>query len=512
MSVVEIENLKFTYGEEQLYNNASVRIFDGEHVGIVGKNGSGKSTLLNLINKRLIPDGGTITLDSTKTYTYLDQHLEVNSEISISDYLYDVYSPLFKEEEEMNKLYESLSEVSIDKMDKILARADKMQEHLEEAGFYRIKSSISNIVNGLGIDIEENRKLKELSVGQRAKVFLGKMLLEDKDVLLLDEPTNFLDFSHVEWLSKYLANYKNAFIVISHNFDFLNSVCNVIVALENKVLTKYKGNYDAYLAQRNLNLASYEKAYLKQQKEIKREEEYIQKNIVRASTTKMAQSRRKQLEKMERLEKPEVEKSVTFSFPFTKSFNVNAIEVENLSIGYNGKAILENLNYKFSFGKKYAIIGANGVGKTTFVKTILGEIDKIKGSIKIAPYNNILYYAQEEEILDMTPIDYIRKDYPNFDNTKIRTLLGSYGLSGKIATEKIKELSGGEQCRMRFALLSLKPSNLMILDEPTNHLDKNSKEALFKAIEAYQGTVLLVSHEASFYKKLKMKEISFEVK
>lgn len=511
MSVLEIENLRFTYGEEQLYNNASLRIFDGEHVGLVGKNGCGKSTLLNLIAGKMSQDSGEIILDHTKSYTYLDQHLEVSHDLSIGEYLYDVYSDLYKQEHEMNKLYESLESASVNDYDKIISKAEKIQEALDEKGFYRIKSSISNVINGLGIDEDENKLLRDLSGGQRAKVFLAKMLLEEKDVLLLDEPTNFLDVSHVEWLSKYLANYKNAFIVISHNFDFLNACCNVIVALENKVLTKYKGNYDAYLLQRDQNLVAYEKAYAKQQKEIKKEEEYIQKNIVRASTTKMAQSRRKQLEKMERLEKPESEKKVSFSFPFTKSFNVAALEVKDLSIGYSDKHVLDKLNLKFEFGKKYAIIGANGVGKTTFVKTVLGIIPKLGGSIKLAPYNNVLYYAQEEEIPDMTPIDYVRVLYPSMDNTEIRTLLGVYGLSGKLATEKIKELSGGEQARMRFARLSLKPSNFLVLDEPTNHLDKNSKEALFKAISEYQGTVILVSHETSFYKKLNMKEISFEV-
>ena len=510
MSVLEIENLKFTYGEDQLYNNASVRIFEGEHVGIVGKNGCGKSTLMNLICHRLLPDSGNIIWDPTKSYTYLDQHLKVDNNISISEYLYAVYKDLFEKEVEMNKLYESLADAQEKDYDRILNKAYAIQELLEEKGFYRVKSNIGNIVNGLGIDIEEDRKLSELSGGQRAKVFLGKMLLEEKDVLLLDEPTNFLDVNHVEWLSKYLVNYKNAFIVISHNFDFLNSVCNVIVALENKVLTKYKGNYDAYISQRALNSEAYEKAYEKQQKEIKKEEIYIQKNIVRASTTKQAQSRRKQLEKMVKLEKPETEKKVTFSFPFTKTFNVCAVEVRKLSIGYNNKPILSNLNLKLEFGGKYVIIGANGVGKTTFIKTMLGIIKEVSGSIKLAPYNNILYYAQEEQIEDITPIEYIRRRYPNMDNTQIRTLLGTYGLTGKLAVESCKELSGGEASRLRFALLSLQSSNLLVLDEPTNHLDKNSKEALFKAIEEYPGTVILVSHEASFYKKLNMKEISFE--
>ncbi|MCR5565183.1 MAG: ATP-binding cassette domain-containing protein, partial [Gammaproteobacteria bacterium] len=235
----------------------------------------------------------------------------------------------------------------------------------------------------------------------------------------------------------------------------------------------------------------------------------IDKNIVRASTTKQAQSRRKQLEKMDILEKPETDKKVTFSFPFTKSFNVNAIVVKNLAIGYNSRIVLKNLNFKFEFGQKYVIIGANGVGKTTFIKSILGIIPTISGTVNIAPYNDILYYSQEEEILDITPVEYIRRKYPKMEDTKIRTLLGVYGVSGKLPLSSCKELSGGEFSRCRFALLSLKKSNLLILDEPTNHLDKLSKEALFKAIKEYPGTVILVSHEKQFYKDLNMKEITF---
>lgn len=509
MSLLEIENLRFRYTENDLFNNASLKIHDGEHVGVVGANGSGKTTFMNLIAHKLIPDSGSIIWDPNKSFSYLDQHLKVNDDIRIYDYLYGVYKDLFEKESEMNKLYSSLENANVNEYDKILNKAYRIQEYLEEKGFYRINSNIGNIINGLGIDISEDRLLRELSGGQRAKVFLGKMLLEEKDVLLLDEPTNFLDVSHIEWLSKFLNSYKKEFIVISHNKEFLNSVCNVIVSLENKKLTKYKGNYDAYISQRELNMEAYEKQFEKQQKEIKRTQVFIEKNIVRASTTKQAQSRRKQLEKMEILEKPESVKKVSFSFPFTKSFNVCAVQTNKLAIGYNNKIVLDNLSFKFEFGNKYVIKGANGVGKSTFIKTILGLIEPISGSVKLASYNNILYYSQEEEVLDISAIEYVRLKYPKMDNTSIRTLLASYGLSGKLALSSCKELSGGEMSRLRFARLSLISSNLLILDEPTNHLDKISKEALFKCIKEYPGTVILVSHEKQFYKDLNMKEISF---
>ena len=509
MSVLEIEKLRFSYKDKELFNDLEARIFDNEHVGIVGLNGVGKTTLIKLIAGKLIPDSGSITWDQNKSFSYLDQHLEVTTDIKIEEYLYTVYTPLFQKENEMNELYNSLAEVDESKYDKILNKAYNIQEYLEQNGFYEIKSRIGNIINGLGIEIEQNRLLKDLSSGQRAKVFLGKMLLEEKDVLLLDEPTNFLDIQHVEWLSKFLINYKNTFLVISHNVDFLNSCCNVILAIENKKLTKYKGNYDQYIKMRDMNMETYLKEYEKQQKEIKRTEDFIQKNIVRASTTKQAQSRRKQLEKMVKLEKPEKEKKVNFEFEFTKSFNVCALETKHLNIGYD-YPILKNINLKFEFGQKYLIYGKNGVGKSTFLKTILGIIPSLGGNIKMAPYNNILYYSQEEKIPNITAVEYVREFYPKMEDTEVRTLLAKYAVTGDLTIKPMTQLSGGEVTKVRFALLSLTSSNLLILDEPTNHLDRSAKESLLKAIEKYPGTVILVSHEKEFYQKLKMKEIKFE--
>ena len=509
MSVLEVENLRFSYKDKELFNNLNVRIFDGEHVGIVGANGVGKTTFINLLAGKLIPDSGKIIWGDNKTFSYLDQHLEVHSDTSIQEYLYSVYQPLFKKEEEMNKYYESLGEALEKDYDKILNKAYNIQEYLEQNDFYSIKSKIGNVINGLGIHIEEDRKLKELSGGQRAKVFLGKMLLEEKDILLLDEPTNFLDQQHVEWLSKFLQTYKNAFLVISHNFEFLNSCCNIIVALENKILTKYKGNYDQYLKMREMNLETYQKEYEKQQKVIKKTEEFIAKNIVRASTTKQAQSRRKALEKMEVMEKPEKEKKVHFDFKFTKSFNVPSLKVSSLTIGYN-YPILKNINLEFTFGGKYVIVGKNGVGKTTFLKTILGLIPALSGTIRLAPYNNILYFAQEDEIPKLTAVEYIREYYPKMEDKDVRTLLAKYAVTGDLTVKPMTEPSGAEIAKVRFALQSLTSSNLLILDEPTNHLDRASKESLFKAIDVYPGTVILVSHEKEFYKKLNMKEIKFE--
>lgn len=506
--MLEVKDLRFSYADKQLFNDANLRIFDGEHVGLVGSNGVGKTTLMNLLASKLLPDSGEIIWDKGINYSYLDQHLKIYDDKTINEYLCNVYEELFIREEQMNSLYKSLEIASVDDYDKILNKASIIQDYLDENNFYMIKSKISNIINGLGIDIEENRLLKNLSGGQRAKVFLGKMLLEEKDVLLLDEPTNFLDAHHVEWLSKYLTSYKNSFIVISHNNSFLNDVCNVIVALENKTLTKYKGNYDAYIKQRTLNLDAYEKAYEKQQKLIKRTNEFIDKNIVRASTTKQAQSRRHMLEHMDILEKPQVEKDVHFDFKFTKSFNMEPLIVKDLVIGYN-HPILSNINISMRFGEKYVIVGKNGVGKTTFIKTILGEIKPLSGNVNLCVHNNITYFCQEVPIKKESAIQYFRNDYPLMDDKEIRAILARYGIFGELALKTMDTLSGGEIAKVRFAKLSLEKSNLLILDEPTNHLDKKAKQSLFQAINKYSGTVILVSHEKEFYKTMNMKEIIF---
>lgn len=506
--MLEVKDLQFSYGDKQLFNKVNVRIFSNEHVGLVGVNGSGKSTFMNLIAHRLSPDYGEIIWDKNITFSYLDQRLAVYDDLSIKEYLYNVYEELFEQEDKMNSLYDSIAYAAEKDYDQILKRADNIQTFLEENDFYMIKSKISNVINGLGIDVKENRILKNLSGGQRAKVFLGKMLLEEKDVLLLDEPTNFLDTHHVDWLARFLNDYKKSFIVISHDNNFLNQVTNTILNLENKIITKYKGNYDDYIRQQALRKQTYEKEYEKQQVYIKNTEEFIKRNIARASTTKRAQSRQKALEKIDRLEKPVKERKVHFNFPFTKSFHKNPLIVEELDIGYNRK-ILENINLEFEFGKKYVIIGKNGIGKTTFIKTILGTIPSLGGKVLLSSLNDITYFEQEILVSHQNAIDFFREDYPLLEDEEIRKILARYGIVGPLATKGMDKLSGGEVAKVRFAKVSLEKSNLLILDEPTNHLDKNARKSLYKALSQYPGTVILVSHEDEFYQGLNIKEIRF---
>lgn len=508
MSVLELVDVSFSYIGEDLLKGVNMRLLNGEHIGLIGPNGSGKTTLMNIIAHRLTPDSGSV-IWMHEDFSYLDQHLKIHDELTIHDYLYQVYDYLFQKEKEMNDLYEELNHVDESQYDRILNKAYNIQNFLDEKQFYMIKSRIGNVISGLGINYDENWVLKNLSSGQRGKVFLAKMLLEEKDVLLLDEPTNFLDTNHIEWLSKYLSSYKKEFIVISHDNNFLNSVCNVIYAIENKTLVRYKGNYDNYLVLKDIRKKEYESAYLSQQKYIKKTQDFIDKNIVRASTTKRAQSRRKELEKITVLEKPVKEKKVKFLFPFTVSFNSEAIITNKLLIGYN-KPILSPIDTKIYFGERIVITGKNGIGKTTFIKTLLKEINNLGGYIKVAPYNKIVYFSQEYYgDKEITSVDYIRDDYPLLDNNKIFTLLGQYGIGRDLAIKKLKELSGGELTKVRFAKLQLESSNLLILDEPTNHLDKNSKEALYLALEEYKGTILLVTHEKDLKKRLNMREIHF---
>lgn len=508
MSVLEINNLKFSYGDKQLFNSLNMRLFASDHLGLVGMNGVGKTTLLNLIAGKIDPDEGSIKWLSGVNYSYLDQHLKVYDSLTIYEYLYKVYDELYEIEDRMNKLYKSLETAHESEYDKILNKAYNLQMILEEKEFYSIKSKITNVISGLGINLDSNSILKKLSGGQRVKVFLAKMLLEEKDVLLLDEPTNFLDINHIEWLSKYLINYPKAFIVISHNKEFLDSVCNVIAELNNQQLTIYKGNYSNYLKQKELVDAKYVQDFLAQQKLIKKTEDFIQKNIVRASTSKQAQSRRKMLDKIDVLAKPTATKKIKFTFPFSRSFNSDAIVIKDLEIGYS-KVLLPKINLKVRFGERIVIVGKNGVGKTTFLKTILGITPALGGKIKISPLNNVTYFSQEVPPMEMNAIEYIQESYPLMETKKVRDILGSYGVSGELSLKPLSQLSGGELTKVRFALLSLSDSNLLILDEPTNHLDVNAKKALLSALDAYPGTIIIVSHEKGFYRELNMKEIVF---
>lgn len=510
MSVVEVEGLYFDYGDKKLFTNASLRVFNNDHLGVVGLNGVGKTTLLNLLVKNLSPDKGKIIWDPSIRFGYLDQHADIMHDISIKDYLLKLYAPLFKKEEEINYIYEHLMEY--EDSDKMLNKAYKMQEELEREDFYSINTRIETICSGLGLnEFGLDRKLNKLSGGQREKVILAKLLLEEPDVLIMDEPTNFLDVAQIEWLSKYLNTFKGAFIVVSHDVSFLNEITNSIACVENSTITKYKGNYDAFLMQNEAKKEEYEKLYNRQRKFIAKTQEFIDKNLVRATTTKQAQSRRKMLEKLDILEKPTTEHILHFKFPYSSPSGKEVLHVNDLTIGYEFP-ILENLNFDIKKDEIIVLVGHNGVGKSTFIKTVLGIIPPLSGSYKWGEHLTISYFAQDERFYDQTPLSYIHDVYPEMKEQELRALLASFGVNSKLCNKSMLKLSGGEQTKVRMALMSKKKSNLLILDEPTNHLDVSSKESLKKALKEYPGTVIVVSHEKYFYEEIATRIISIKDK
>lgn len=514
MGLLDVEGLKFKYTDTNLFNDVSFRILPKDHIVLVGDNGCGKSTFMNLIAKNLIPDAGTIEWMNNIRYGYLDQHLKVKTDVSIKDYIIEVFKDLFDKEAKMNEYYEMLCTCDSKDYDKYLNYAQSIQDELEEKNYYAINSTLGNMINGLGIqEYGMDTKLNKLSGGQRAKVYLAKLLLEEPDVLLMDEPTNFLDVSHIEWLSNYLKNFKKAFVVISHDEEFLRKIGEVVYNLSNKVMTRYNMSYDTYLKEKEIREDQYKKAYESQQKYIKRTQDFIQKNIVRATTTKQAQSRRKMLERIKVLEKPKNHEPMHINFPFSKGLGQEVLKFTNLTVGYEDKVVLENLNFLMKQNQKIAILGHNGVGKSTILKTIIGQIKALDGSFTWNPSADLNYFAQEE-IYDnvTTPIEYLRYHYHLKTDGELRSVLANVGIKQDLAIKPMSMLSGGQQTKVRLALMTMKKSNVLIFDEPTNHLDVLSKAELWEAIDKFPGSVILVTHEDDFYEGLVDMELRFDDK
>ena len=511
MALVELVDVDFNYADKELYRSISLKINEGEHCVLVGVNGSGKTTILDLLTKKLTPDKGKVIWTPHVSFSYLDQNLKIDQDLLTRDYLHQTYDYMFELEKKMEHYYE-LSATDLDNFEKHLSKAQKVQDELIQLGFYSIKETIDKLIDGLGIKQDRlDIPLSKLSSGQREKVYLARMLLENNDILFLDEPTNFLDEVQVNWLANYLINYPKAFLVVSHDQSFLRKIATVVYSLENRTVVRYRGNFDHFLEQNALDKQMYEKRYNAQQRYIKNEEDFIQKHIVRATSSKAAKSRRTRLSHLDRLETPAKEEGITFfSFPSLKVTGKETLVVADLEIGYDNKALLDPITFTLLRNEKIAIIGKNGVGKTTFLKTILNYIKPISGSFSWFEKTVINFYSQEAKIdLNMSPFELIKSEYPSLTNTEIRTLLGSSGLRKELAIRKMKELSGGEVTKARLALMSLKKANFLIFDEPTNHLDVKAKEALFKAIDKFDGGVIIVSHEKDFYDGLVDYEIHF---
>ena len=508
MSLLEIEGLTHSFGENLLYKNAGFSLNRGEHIGVVGQNGTGKSTLIKICTEQIMPDAGHVVWQPNISVGYLDQYAEIEKNMTMRSFLKSAFSRLYQLEREMAMAYERAAMGNME----YLSLAAKHQEQLEIHDFYSIDTQIEQVANGLGLSaIGLDRPIDKMSGGQRAKVILAKLLLEKPDVLLLDEPTNFLDKEHITWLSDYLSGLDNAFMVVSHDYAFLEKIANRICDIDNDSITKYYGTYSEFLRKKTLLREDYVRQYSTQQKEIKKTEEFIRKNIA-GRKSKMARGRRKQLERMEKMEALD-QKEITpyFHFPEVSFTNTEHLLVKGLSVGYY-YPVLSKVDFAIKGGQKVVITGFNGVGKSTLLKTLVGQIPPMHGHYKFSDQVTIGYFEQDLiwEDTARTPIQIVSDSYPDMVMKEVRKALALCGISSKHAMQPVGTLSGGEQAKVKMCMLALKPCNFLILDEPTNHLDIQAKEVLKTALVEFAGTILLVSHEENFYKEWAQRIIDIE--
>lgn len=500
MSVLEIKNLSHRYDDRVLFDHADLAINNGEHVGIVGLNGAGKSTFINILAGNLSHDDGEVLWLNGIRKGYLDQHANIDRSLTVMEYLLTSFSHLYEKSRRLEKMYEDMCTLDGAELDRLIKKSSRLQEELDEEGFYDLDSTVKKVANGLGINkVGYNTVIANISGGERAKLMLTKLLLETPDIMLLDEPTNFLDVEHIDWLVKYLNGYKKTFLVISHDVKFLDQVCKNIVNIENGSIKKYTGNYTAFKAQREMNAKQHEEAYNRQQAEIKRLTDYIDKNKARASTAKMAHSRQKMLDKMEIVSKPVNIPDAVFNFPYTDVNAKDFVVVKDLEVGYD-KTLIPKINLHLNSQTRLWIRGTNGVGKTTFLKTLMRKIAPLNGSFYIHPGAKILYLEQDLNFpnTEHTASQYFNNCFPMMNIKAQRSALSLVGLKGELSIKPLKNMSGGEQVRAKLAVLTQAKSNLLVLDEPTNHLDVRAKEALKKALIAYPGAIILVCHEEDF--------------
>ncbi|KNF07786.1 putative ABC transporter ATP-binding protein YfmM [Gottschalkia purinilytica] len=503
MSILTVKNLSHGFGNRAILNDVSFRLLKGEHIGLIGANGEGKSTFMNIITRKLEPDEGQVEWAKRVRIGYLDQHTVLERGLTIRDVLKNAFKYLFDLEIEMNQICEKMGEASPEELEQMLEELGTIQDTLTNNDFYIIDSKVEEIGRGLGLDdIGLDKDVQDLSGGQRTKVLLAKLLLEKPDILLLDEPTNYLDEKHIEWLKRYLLEYENAFILISHDIPFLNSVINIIYHVENQELNRYVGNYDDFLRVYEAKKQQLEVAYKKQQQEIASLKDFVARNKARVSTRNMAMSRQKKLDKMEIIELAREKPKPEFKFKEARTSGKIIFETNNLVIGYD-EPLSKPLNLVMERGQKVALVGANGIGKTTLLRSILGEIKPSSGSVLLGDYLNIGYFEQEiKEANYNTCIEEIWECFPSLSQYEVRAALAKCGLTTEHIESKVVVLSGGEQAKVRLCKLINKDTNLLVLDEPTNHLDVDAKEELKRALKAYKGSILITCHEPEFYKDI----------
>ena len=500
MSILNVEHLTHGFGDRAIFDDVSFRLLKGEHIGLIGANGEGKSTFMNIITGKLMPDEGKVEWSKNVRVGYLDQHTALEKGMTIRDVLASAFQFLFEMEQDMNAMYEKMADATDEEMTMLMEETGVIQELLSAHDFYMIDSKVEEVGRALGLaDIGLDKDVSELSGGQRTKVLLGKLLLEKPDILLLDEPTNYLDVEHIEWLKRYLNEYENAFILISHDIPFLNSVINLIYHMDNQKLDRYVGDYDKFQEVYSMKKAQLEAAYNRQQKEIADLKDFVARNKARVATRNMAMSRQKKLDKMDVIELAAEKPKPEFNFRESRVPGKYIFQTENLVIGYDDP-LSKPLTLEMERGKKIVLTGANGIGKTTLLKSILGLIEPLEGKVELGDYLSIGYFEQEmSQDVQTTCIEEIWNEFPGFTQYEVRSALAKCGLTTKHIESKVKVLSGGEQAKVRLCKLINRETNILVLDEPTNHLDVDAKDELKRALQAYKGSILMVCHEPEFY-------------
>ncbi len=503
MSILNVTNLSHGFGDRAIFRDVSFRLLKGEHIGLVGANGEGKSTFMNIVTNRLMPDEGRIEWSKNVRAGYLDQHAALEKGMTLRSVLQSAFSHLFEMEERMNRICDSMGEAEGDGLEAMIEELGTIQELLTMHDFYIIDSKVEEIAHALGLDeVGLDRDVTDLSGGQRTKLLLGKLLLEKPDILLLDEPTNYLDVQHIEWLKRYLNEYENAFILISHDIPFLNSVVNIIYHMENQELNRYVGNYDKFLEVYEMKKTQLEAAYKRQQKEIEELEDFVARNKARVSTRNMAMSRQKKLDKMEVIELVKEKPKPEFNFKEARAAGRYIFQTEDLVIGYDDP-LSSSLTLSMERGDKIALTGANGIGKTTLLRSILGLVPPLSGKVALGDYLSIGYFEQEMAPGNTsTCLEELWKEYPGYTQYEIRSALAKCGLTTKHIESQIRVLSGGEQAKVRLCKLINRETNILLLDEPTNHLDADAKAELQRALKAYRGSILIICHEPEFYEDI----------
>lgn len=503
MSILNVEHLTHGFGDRAIFDDVSFRLLAGEHIGLVGANGEGKSTFMNIVTGKLQPDEGKVEWAKNVRVGYLDQHSTLTKGMTIESVLKSAFAWLFELEEKMNRICDSLGEAAPEEMDSMMEELGVIQDMLTLHDFYVIDAKVEEVARALGLlDLGLDHDVTDLSGGQRMKVLLAKLLLEKPEILLLDEPTNYLDEEHIAWLKRYLQEYENAFILISHDIPFLNDVINIIYHMENQHLDRYVGNYDKFREVYEVKKSQLEAAYRKQQQEISELKDFVARNKARVATRNMAMSRQKKLDKMEVIELATERPKPEFSFRLGRTPGKYIFETKNLVIGYD-EPLSKPLNISLERGNKIALIGANGIGKTTLLRSILGLVPALKGEVELGENLEIGYFEQEIKGENKnTCIEEIWEEFPAFSQYEVRSALAKCGLTTKHIGSQVRVLSGGEQAKVRLCKLMNRSTNVLLLDEPTNHLDVDAKEELKRALKEYRGTVLFICHEPEFYRDI----------